>query len=86
MDIIPYVGNGIIIIDKNIMLTAIKIKVNAFFIVNPLIFVSKEEIKGDKKIVKIQEPPVTIPISVFDIPKCCKNTAIKPFVQHNANQ
>ena len=44
------------------------------------------KIKGDKKMVAIHDPPVTIPISVFVKPLYCKKTAIKPLIQQQLNQ
>ena len=61
----------------------------------PLILEIKDDINGDRKIVATQEPPVTIPISVFDKPYDCKKTAMKPLcqmvlfisdIQHPVNQ
>ena len=52
----------------------------------PFILEISDDINGDKKIVAIQEPPVTIPISVFVSPFDCKKTAIKPLIQHPVNQ
>ena len=67
--------------------TVVNIKnVINFLIVIPLILEKSEDINGDKKIVAIQEPPVTIPISVFVSPLDCKKTAIKPLIQHPVNQ
>ena len=63
----------------------IKIVIN-FLIVIPFILEISDDINGDKKIVAIQEPPVTIPISVFVSPFDCKKTAIKPLIQHPVNQ
>jgi len=63
----------------------IKIVIN-FLIVIPFILEMSDDINGDKKIVAIQEPPVTIPISVFVSPFDCKKTAIKPLIQHPVNQ
>ena len=52
----------------------------------PLILEIKDDINGDRKIVATQEPPVTIPISVFYKPFDCKKTAMKPLIQHPVNQ
>ena len=57
-----------------------------FFIVKPFTFDNNDEIKGDKKMVAIHDPPVTIPISVFVKPLYCKKTAIKPLIQQQLNQ
>ena len=41
----------------------------------PLMRDKRDEINGDKKMDKIAPPPVTIPISVLDKPRYCKNIA-----------
>ncbi len=51
-----------------------------FFMFNPCILVTKEEIKGEIKIESNAPAPETIPISVLDNPLYCKKIAIYPYI------
>lgn len=59
------------------IITRYRVKIS-LLIDKPLMRDKSDEINGDKKIDKMAPPPVTIPISVLDKPRYCKNIATYP--------